>query len=86
MLKVKDRDYPSRVLVDEIRKRDIPCRLMWEIKGPKDTQIAWITCYLIQRTIVHVLTYTGKNGWDALTPCQSLKIDETVQEVLDRTR
>ena len=40
-------------------------RLMWEIKGPRDTDIAWITCWVVRESdhnvCVHIIE-TFKSG------------------------
>lgn len=81
----KTKIYPNRVLEDELRKRGIHVMLFWEIPGPKNTAIAWISCYIVRSMIVHVITYKP-NGWDVMTPVPALMIDATVQEVLERSR
>ncbi len=60
-----------------------PCKLMWEIKGPKNTMIAWMSCYAIARNICIVQTFKG-GGWNALTPNDDGKIEATVTDVRER--
>lgn len=74
--------YPSRVLVDELFKRDIPCSLMWEIPGPKDTQIAFLSAYLIRARVVIVQTWKDGNGWEVYMPAKENMIQATVEEVI----
>lgn len=78
--------YPNRVLEEELRKRNVSVRLMWEIPGPKYTSIAWISCYLIAGSMVaHVITYKP-NGWDVLTNVPAIMIDATVDTVIEQSK
>lgn len=79
----KDHTYPSHVLEEEIRKRGYPIRCMWEMKGPPNTRIIWVVCYLCEGTIVLVTTYEG-GSWEAFTPNQDGKIEATVEDVIAR--
>ncbi len=75
--------YPSDVLVNQLRAAGHRVGLMWEIKGPKDTMIAWISCYLVNGDmIVHVLTYHKGNGWEYLMPGVEMQTDKVVDDVI----
>jgi hypothetical protein len=55
--------------VDLLRERQhVTARLMWEHPGPKDTRVAWISCYLLQRgnraRLLLVETYKNGAGYD----------------------
>lgn len=76
--------YPNTVLADRARAADFHCRLMWEIPGPKDSQIAWLSCYQIGLSLCIVETFKGENGWNAFTPARTNNIDETIADVLAR--
>lgn len=75
--------WPSYVLADAAREAGADARLMWEIPGPKDTAIAWISCYAIGQSICIVETFMS-GGWNALTPCRSADPDSTLRDVLER--
>lgn len=76
--------YPSHVLEDELRKRGIPFRCMWEMKGPPDTFIEWIVCYLVGNTPMMVQTFKEGHGWNAFSPCDKNETDATVEDVIAR--
>jgi hypothetical protein len=75
---------PSLTLADKCREAGADVRLMWEQRGPRGTSIEWLSAYLINGTMCIVQTFTGDNGWEAYTPCQSIQIDDTVADVLAR--
>lgn len=77
--------YPDRFLQNALREKDLEARLMWDMKGPKDTSIAWVSCYVVNRSLVLVETFEG-GGWEAFTPPQTNHINETIDDVLQRTK
>lgn len=80
----KDKVYPDHTLENELRKRGIDCRCMWEHKGPSTTSVAWIVCYLVNGMAVLVETFSD-GGWNAFTGCESGRIDDTVDDVIQRS-
>lgn len=80
---MESKKYPNKTLQSRLRDRDVECRLMWEIKGPKDTDVSWLSCYLVGRnTVIHVSTYKS-GGWDAYLPAAfGVEVDDTVNSVL----
>lgn len=74
---------PDHTLADACRQAGSPARLMWEISGPKGTRIAFLSCYLINGAACIVETIQG-GGWQALTPCKSIQIVDTIQDVFNR--
>jgi hypothetical protein len=82
----KGKTYPNRVLEDALIERGIPRQLMWDMPGPKHTAIAWISCYLVNSHILHVVTYRDNCGWDVLVSVSAMKIPETIDEVISRTK
>lgn len=78
----KPKTYPDTTLQGLLTARGLTVRCMWEIPGPKDTQIAWITAYAVNGTVILVQTYSGGNGWEAYLPCQSISVGETVDAVV----
>lgn len=77
--------YPDHTLEDRCREAGAQVMVLWEIKGPKDTDIAWMTCYAISKGICVVQTFR-QGGWAALTDNPSGDIAETVADVLQRCR
>ena len=80
--------YPissGHVLEDALRDRGIGCRLLWEIPGPKNTAIAWLTCYRVEAGVVIVETYDGGNGWEAFSAI-SMNDSATIADVIKRCR
>lgn len=78
-------EYPDNTLETELRLRNIPVHALWEQKGPKDTNIAWIVMYLVQNHLVLHLTYTNGDGWDAFTGPKANDVSKTVEDVIART-
>lgn len=84
MSAAKEKVYPSHVLEDELRKRGVLVQCMWEVKGPENTFVEWIVCYLVDSTVMMVLTYNDGRSWNAFTPCSDGRIDATVEDVIAR--
>jgi hypothetical protein len=75
--------YPDHTLENELRERGIWAKCLWEMRGPKDTDIAWMVAYAIAGSVVIVQTYKS-GGWQVYLPSQSIRTDETVGEVIER--
>lgn len=85
MLKTKVKTYPNRVFQDAIRSEGVLLQALWQIKGPKDTGIDWITCYYIAPlTVIHFSYADG--GWDIHTGSEHIERDATINEVLERVK
>lgn len=82
--KQKTKTYPSDALVVAARAAGAHVRLLWEVPGPKDTAIAWMSCYQIGSSACIVQTYADDNGWEAFTPHPSRDVAETIADVLNR--
>lgn len=80
------RTYPSSELSDLCREAGADTRLMWEIPGPKDTLIAWLSCYSIGDSLCIVQTFKDGNGWMEFTPSGCRTIDGAVNDVLQRCK
>lgn len=72
----------STVLIDELRKHGLEPVRLWHVPGPKSTNVVWISAYNVNGVVVMVQTYA--EGWDAFTPCQSVKTADTVADVIAR--
>lgn len=81
----KSKTYPSHVLTDALRDKNVTAQLMWEIPGPKDTQIAWLSCYLIGSCLCVVQTFQGGDGWLALTSNGENNTDAAIADVVARS-
>jgi hypothetical protein len=81
------RVYPNTMLVDECRKHGVDLSLAWEIPGPKNTGVVWLSCYgVVGRAgplLVIVETFRD-GGWQAFTHDRSNKVQDTVADVLSR--
>lgn len=77
--------YPDRTLEMKLRTMDYSVRVNWEIRGPKNTGVEWMTCLTIGSPkgagVVIVQTYTH-GGWEAYVPASNANsIDATVKAV-----
>jgi hypothetical protein len=79
----KSHTYPSHVVQDAARKAGATCLCLWEMKGPPNTMVAWLTCYQLGESICIVETFKD-GGWNAFTPCRSIEIPETIADVFNR--
>lgn len=62
--------YPDRYWADSLRARGLDARLLWEMRGPSDTQIAWLSCYIIY----------GQLDEDQRRPLRGMAIIETMSD------
>ena len=84
MLNTKTKTYPSHVLEDELRQRGIAVQCVWEMRGPPNTFVEWIVCYIVGNTVMLVETHKNGHGWNAFTPCADGEISATVDDVIAR--
>lgn len=84
MNKPKEKTYPNTELQGILTKNGFDCRTLWEMKGPPNTAIAWLSCYVVNGCTVMVQTYTDNNGWQAYTHNASDKVKDTVEDVVSR--
>lgn len=67
----KTKVSPNRILRDQLRAKDHDVELLWEMRGPKDTAVAWLSCYEVSKpdgsnkVLVIVETYENGRGWEA---------------------
>lgn len=80
----KTKTYPNHVAEDELRKRGIMVQCLWELKGPPNTFVEWITCYLVDNTVMLVETYKDGSGWNAFTPSDKNEIATTIDDIVAR--
>lgn len=59
---------------------DIGARCMWSEKGPKDTGIANIECWMLGSTLVIFMAYKDI-GWDYFIQSKTDKINECLDEL-----
>lgn len=74
---------PSTILETELKARGIHPRRLWEMRGPKDTDITWMHALMLDRGIVIVQTFSY-GGWDAYTALNDSQISATVDDVIAR--
>ena len=78
-----NKEFADRRLERTLRDAGARVSTMWEVRGPKNTDVAWITCYQVGHSICIVETFkTG--GFTALTPNSSSHINDVVGDVLKR--
>ena len=75
--------YPDNTLLRALNERGLNARVQWEIPGPKDTQVAWMTGIWVNNSIVIVQTFEGV-GWEAYTPPKVNDVDQTIADVIER--
>ncbi len=80
----RKRTSPSQAFTNAARARNFHVRIMWEIPGPKGTQIEWLSCYQVGLSICIVETFKDGNGWNVFTPGRTNSIDESVDDALAR--
>lgn len=79
----KVKTYPSHALADALRAQNVGVRLLWEISGPENTPIAWLSCYQVSMHICIVETFHD-SGWQAFTPNMENDTHATVKDVMNR--
>lgn len=75
--------YADTTFQNAARAAGATVRCLWEIPGPKDTEIAWITFYQINQSCCIVETFKD-GGWNAFTPNTSIDVDATIADALSR--
>lgn len=75
--------YPDNTLPDACRAAGATVRLLWEERGPKNTGVAFHSCYSINGNTCIVQTFT-RGGWDALTGQPVNRVDAAIADVLAR--
>ena len=75
--------FPNQVFEVAARKTGVIVKLLWEIKGPKDTDIAWMSAYAVNGRVAIVQTYKS-GGWDVYTAGDSNGIDDSINDALTR--
>lgn len=96
---MKTRPYPDHTIEDAARKAGADVVVCWEVHGPKDTAIAWMSRLLINGVLVHVETFFAagarlaandksvNGGWEVFTPTSDDgDIAKTVEAVLARCK
>jgi hypothetical protein len=85
MLKTRVKTYPNKVFEQEIRNQKLTCQALWQIKGPKNTAIDWITCYYIAPlTVIHFGYDEG--GWDIHIGSEHIDRKSTIDDLLERIK
>lgn len=74
--------HPDSTLEDGLRERGVIVRVMWEMKGPKDTQIAWLQLLGVGSKCRLFIVETYKDGgWEVFIQSREGKITECIDEV-----
>ncbi|MBO6755728.1 MAG: hypothetical protein JJ902_05345 [Roseibium sp.] len=79
-----EKTYPDQTVETAAREAGANVIVAWEMEGPKNSDVAWMTCLVIGATVVIVQTFeTG--GWEAYVPASdSCRRDVTIDAVLRR--
>lgn len=80
----KTKTYPDRTLENAIRAAGHRCPCLWEMRGPKNTEVAWIVAYAVGHSVVMVQTFKNGNGWNAYSSAPTIRVDDTIADVLER--
>ena len=75
--------YPNRTVEEAARAAGAQVVCLWQMKGPPHTLIEWMEGLLINGTVCLIQTFR-EGGWQAYTPCQSNRTDDTLADVLNR--
>lgn len=74
--------YPNRDIENAARRAGARVTCLWEIPGPKDTGIAWMSALSINGAIAIVQTYKDGGGYEVFTPTVFRNVDETVKYIM----
>jgi hypothetical protein len=78
-------DYPDRTLETRVREAGARVAVMWQMRGPKDTGVAWLECFQIGERGDLVIVETFKHGgWNAFSAPHSNSVNATVADTLER--
>ena len=80
----RKRTYPDQTLENAARKAGVRVVVLWEMKGPANTAVDWMVGYQLGSWPCIVQTYTDGNGWNAFTPNNSNRVDDTIADVFNR--
>lgn len=71
-----------------MRERLDRSRLMWEMRGPKDTMIEWLQCWLILSTgrMILIECYKDGNGFDVFPQVLVNGLCDTAKVVEEMTK
>lgn len=75
--------YPDQTLAERCRQAGADVKALWEIRGPKNTGVAWISGLLVNGHVVLVQTF-GEGGWASYTSSGRTKPEDDAADVLDR--
>lgn len=82
----RQKTYPDHTLADAARAAGARVILAWEMPGSANTQIAWLSCYMINDGLCIVETFRDGGGWEALTSLPDRDVAATIADVLNRCR
>lgn len=77
--------FPDQTLERRIVEAGATVRCMWQMKGPKDTGVAWLVCLMVGKRGDMVIVETFHHGgWNAFSAPHSNSVDDTIADVLER--
>ena len=77
--------FPDHTLETALRKRGINVQCMWQMKGPPNTEVAWMECLLVGKTLVIVQTYK-EFGWEVFIASSTVDNDTTIERVVEASQ
>lgn len=80
----RKKTYPDTTFEGIARKAGANVRVLWEMKGPENTLIAWMVGYQVNGGVAFVQTYKDGAGWDVFTPSDTRDITASVADALNR--
>lgn len=78
-------NQPERKFIPLLEGKGVAVELLWDLKGPKDTQITWLSAYALDHSMSNciIITTFEHGGWDVLVQAsRSNVILDTLNAVL----
>lgn len=78
-------NYPNNTLERRAIEAGAQVRCLWQMRGPKDTGVAWLECLQIgPRGDVVIVETFHHGGWNAFSAPHSNRVYDTITDVLER--
>lgn len=76
--------YPNQTFEEIARKTSAHVAVLWEIKGPPHTQVAYLTCYLINGRTAILETFKDGKSWEIYTPPNTPDVLSSIADAFNR--
>ena len=80
-MKISKHEYPDNTLELALREKGFTVQCMWQMKGPKNSMVAWIECLLVDRVLFIVETYNENQGWDVFIQSSKGQTSAVIDQV-----